>query len=220
MLPPQFAPYNLKEELFRQAMTHRSYLNEHTDALSNERLEFLGDAILEYLISEALYQRFPQHPEGILTSMRSHLVQTNSLATAANQVQLGDYLQLAKGEEQAGGRRNPSLLENAFEALIGAIYLSSGIDSTKKFLEDHLFELIDTLTVDRLKDPKSLFQERIQAKNLPTPIYQIVEESGPDHDKTFTSAVFVNNQQWGIGSGRSKQQSETAAAADGLKKIS
>lgn len=219
MLPPQLQQYGLQEDLFTQAMTHRSYLNEHDEAHSNERLEFLGDAILEYLISETLYNRFPEHPEGILTGMRSNLVQTVSLAHAASLLQLGDYLRLAKGEEIAGGRKNPTLLENAFEALIGAMYLSSGIEFTRQFLQNHLFNQIDNLTVEGLKDPKSAFQERIQARNLPTPIYQIIESVGPDHDKTFTAAVYVNNQQWGTGTGRSKQQAEISAAADGLSRL-
>ncbi len=219
MIPPHLKSYLSDSELFLTAVTHRSYCNEHPRTEHNERLEFLGDAVLEYLISKELYQHFPDQPEGILTAMRSKLVQTASLSQIAQQLNLGDYLRLSKGEEQGGGRQNRALLENTLEALIGAIYLDHGMQAARKFLTDHLFPQIDTLTLHNLKDPKSLFQELIQAQNLPTPTYEVVDEQGPDHDKTFTVSVLVDNQEWGRGEGSSKQRAETAAAQQGLQKL-
>lgn len=219
MIPSNLQKYQLKPKLFTKAMTHRSYLNESSTSESNERLEFLGDAILEHLISETLYTRFPDQPEGVLTAMRSQLVQTQTLSKVAQKINLGEHLRLARGEEQAGGRQNSSLLENALEALIGAIYLSSGIDNANSFLKDYLYPEIDTLSLDNLKDPKSDFQEKIQAEGLPTPIYQVTHEEGPDHDKIFTIQVMVGADIWGEGQGKSKQQAQQQAASQGLIKL-
>lgn len=218
-IPDDLQKYGLTEELFVEAMTHRSYLNEHPADQSNERLEFLGDAVLEFLISEAIYAHHPDQPEGVLTALRANLVQTQTLSEIARKLKLGDFLQLAKGEEQAGGRQNASLLENSFEALLGAIYLSSGIDQARSFCVDTLFPLIETTALDTLKDPKSSFQEQVQARGLATPHYQVLQEIGPDHDKKFTVGVFVDNQQWAVGSGRSKQQAQQAAAEAALEKL-
>ena len=219
MIPTHLRSYISNTELFLTSITHRSYCNEHPRTQHNERLEFLGDAILEYLISKQLYEQFPDQPEGLLTAMRSKLVQTNSLSQIARQLKLGEYLRLSKGEEQGGGRQNSALLENALEALIGAVYMDGGMQTAHKFLKDHLFPQIHHLTPDNLKDPKSLFQELIQAQNLPTPTYQVIEEVGPDHNKIFTTLVLVNNQEWGRGQGSSKQRAQTSAAEQGLKRL-
>ena len=219
MIPTNLQPYLDDHKLFLTALTHRSYCNEHPKTEHNERMEFLGDAVLEYLMSKELYVRFPEHPEGVLTAMRSKLVQTASLALIAEQLDLGEHLRLSRGEEAGGGRLNPALLENALEALIGAIYLDRGMQTTHKFLSDHLFPHIDTLSLENLKDPKSLFQEMVQAQGHPTPTYELVEATGPDHDKTFTMAVIIKGEEWGRGEGNSKLRASQEAAKEGLKKL-
>jgi len=219
MIPENLQSYLKNSDLFLSAITHRSYCNEHPKTEHNERLEFLGDAVLEYIISKELYERFPKEPEGVLTAMRSKLVQTHSLFQVAQQLNLGKYLRLSKGEDNGGGRENPALLENAVEALIGAIYMDQGIDYAYKFLKDTLFPAIENLSPDNLKDPKSLFQELVQASGYPTPTYEVVKEKGPDHDKIFTVAVMVDDQKWGEGEGTSKQRAQTEAAKKGLLRL-
>lgn len=218
-IPLHLTKYNLTPGMFEQAITHRSYLNESSVAISNERLEFLGDAILEYIISEKIYQTYPSEPEGVLTAMRSQLVQTQTLSQIASELNLGQYLRLARGEELAGGRANPSLLENAVEALIGAIYLSSGLPSTQTFISDFFDHRLATIQLDNLKDPKSLLQEQVQSRGWHTPIYKVHTEQGPDHAKEFTVGVYIDNQLWGEGSGKSKQQAQQAAANQALAKL-
>lgn len=219
MIPKHLQDYISDSELFLQAVTHRSYCNEHPRTDNYERLEFLGDAVLEYLMSKELYEKFPEQPEGVLTAMRSKLVQTSSLSKIANSLNLGKYLRLSKGEEKSGGRNNPALLEDTFEALVGAIYLNQGMNSARKILSDTLFKEIKSLTTDNLKDPKSLFQELVQAEGMQTPTYEVVEEDGPDHNKIFTVSLMVGNIEWGRGQGSSKQRAETEAAKEGLKKL-
>lgn len=209
----------LNPKLLKTALTHCSYLNEHPGTISNERLEFLGDAVIEFLISEELYRRFPQSPEGQLTAMRSNLVQTKSFAKIAKKLQLGKALLLSKGEEMSGGRDNPALLENTFEALLGAIYLDQGVNAAKNFLKQHLFPEIDSLNPHDLKDPKSLLQETIQAQNLPTPTYQVLKQEGPDHLKKFQVVVKVGPKQLATGSGTSKQRAQQSAARQALTNI-
>ncbi len=218
-LPDHLTKYQLTPQMFEQAMTHRSFLNESNSAVSNERLEFLGDAILEYIISDMIYQKYPQEPEGILTAMRSRLVQTQSLSQIAQELNLGLYLQLARGEELAGGRQNPSLLENAFEALIGAVYLSGGIQPAIALVQDSLGHLLNQIELDNLKDPKSLLQEQVQAQGWQTPIYKVHSEEGPDHAKRFTLGVYIDQKLLGEGSGKSKQQAQQAAASIALTHI-
>jgi len=218
-IPDNLQNYQLQEKLFEESMTHRSYLNEHPADSSNERLEFLGDAVLEFLISEAIYEYYPDQPEGVLTGLRANLVQTKTLSKVARDLRLGEHLRFARGEEQAGGRENDSLLENAYEALLGAIYLSSGIESSRKFCAETLFPLIETMALDSLKDPKSSFQEDVQAEGMNTPYYKVLDEIGPDHDKQFTVGVYVDNQLWAKGTGRSKQQAQQAAASKAVEKL-
>lgn len=194
-------------KLLETALTHRSYLNEHPDVRqSNERLEFLGDSVLSLLTSTQLYQEFPRYPEGKLTSLRASLVRAKTLATAAKKLNLGQYLLMSRGEEKSGGRANPSLLANAFEALIGAIYLDGGLETVSNFLKKNL-----TLSQD-VYDFKSKFQEAVQEKNRVSPEYKIVSETGPDHDKTFTVAVYVGKNLVATGVGKSKQEGEQEAA--------
>lgn len=215
-LLPSFKNPKLRELAF----THRSYLNETSDKdiPSNERLEFLGDSILAFLVSDFLYKKFPSLPEGKLTNLRSFLVKTGTLAATAEELQLGKYLKLSKGEEQAG-RNNITLLANTFEALIGALFLDSGIEKVHKFIKKVLFPKIDNDSVlMQLKDNKSLFQELIQQDKKPTPTYKILETQGPDHKKIFTVGVYVFDVLWGVGKGNSKQEAEQEAAKIALEK--
>ena len=211
-IPPHLSPYISNSDLFTQSMTHRSFVNENASATSNERLEFLGDAILEFVISDMIYHQFPTEPEGILTAVRAYLVQTQSLSAIALQLDLGKYLLLARGEELAGGRDNPSLLENAFEALIGAVFLDKGLPLADKLVKDLLTSKMQELNLETLKDPKGQLQEYVQAQGLSTPVYKVTNEVGPDHNKEFTVAVIVGDRQLAIGVGKSKQQAQQQAA--------
>jgi ribonuclease-3 len=204
--------------LLTHALTHRSYCNEHSGFQSNERLEFLGDSVLSLIISERLYKLFSNLPEGELTNRRSLLVQTSTLADCSKELGLDSQLLLSKGEQDLGGRQNPGLLANAFEAVLGALYLDSGLAACRSFL-DMVFP-DSRLTADvQTKDPKSLLQELAQAKGLGTPIYRTVESFGPDHAKTFTVAVEVGSKSIAQGSGASKQKAETEAAKAALANL-
>ncbi len=207
------------KNLLIQAFVHRSYLNEHPKEgfVSNERLEFLGDAILEFLTSHFLYQKFPSFPEGELTNLRSKLVCDRSLSEIAMKLKLGDYLLLSRGEEGSGGRKNPSLLSNALEAVLAAIYLDQGLVALKKFLESHLFPTIKL--AKKYRDYKSDFQEIVQEKFKITPTYKTLREAGPDHAKVFDVGVYLDKKLWGRGEGKSKQEAEQAAAKKALVKI-
>ena len=187
--------------LLGRALTHRSYLNEHSEALEdNERLEFLGDAILDFVVGAWLYNRYPEMPEGDLTRMRSALVHTEQLAEFAKQIQLGDALRLGKGEAQAGGRYRPALLCDAFEALVGAIYLDSGIEAAWKFISPLLEECADEILINhKTDDAKSLFQEWAQAQGFSTPEYVTRRATGPDHSKVFEVDVLLNGEVYGSG---------------------
>jgi ribonuclease III len=203
-----------------EALTHRSFLNENKTAIShNERLEFLGDAVLELIVSEFLYQKFPDQPEGDLTSYRAALVRTTTLAAVATKLGLGEALKMSKGEESSGGRTNTSLLANAFEAILGAMYLDQGYSAVKDFLEKNLFPLIDTIITQKLfKDYKRTLQENVQAKGFASPEYIVVSESGPDHHKEFTVGVIINGQEIARGTGKSKQIAQQEAARLALEK--
>lgn len=208
-------------ELLELALTHRSALNENiSPALeSNERLEFLGDAVLELVTTEFLYEQFPNEPEGILTAYRSSLVKTTTLAEVATSLGLGQKLYLSKGEEATGGRENPGLLADTTEAVIGAIYLDQGIEQVKKFLEENLFIKFNEIKEQKLyRDAKSQLQEVVQSLGFEAPDYQVVNEEGPDHDKTFTIQVLVDQQVVGEGIGRSKQAAQQVAAQAALEK--
>lgn len=200
------------------ALTHRSYLNENPKVkFSNERLEFLGDSVLQVLTSTELYRRFPDLAEGGLTNLRSALVRTKSLSEIAKKLDLGRYLLMSKGEEKGGGRENQSLLANAFEAVLGAIYLDQGLPSCKAILEKWLFSQIETLRKsDKIFDYKSLLQEKVQEEMRVSPTYKVIDEVGPDHDKTFTVAVRIGEREMATGHGHSKQEAEQEAARQAL----
>ncbi len=209
-------------DLLSTALTHRSALNEKdTQATeSNERLEFLGDAVLELAATRFLFERFPTEQEGVLTAYRSALVKTTSLATVALTLGLGEQLRMSRGEEATGGRANPSLLADTLEAVIGALYLDQGFQAAEEFLHQHLFITVDTILKERLyKDPKSELQERVQAQGKETPTYTVLAEKGPDHNKEFTVSVSVGETMIAQGTGKSKQQAQQAAAQEALKQF-
>jgi len=209
-------------QLFREALTHRSYLNEakEKDLRSNERLEFLGDAVLSFVISEWLFKHFPNYPEGQLTNLRSNLVKTESLAKIAKKFDLGKFLFLSKGEKEEGGENNPVLLANAFEAIIGAIFLERGVETVKNFIRKHFENLLKKLvSKGEFKDYKSLLQEKIQAETKITPFYRVIKETGPAHAKIFTVGVYLGEKLLAQGVGKSKQAAEEKAAKSALTKI-
>ncbi len=209
-------------ELLKEALTHRSYLNEfkNRNLQSNERLEFLGDAILSFVVSTWLFKKFPQFFEGKLTSLRSNLVKTTSLTKVAQKLKVGDYLLLSKGEKEAMGQQNPTLLANAMEAIIGAIFLDQGVEKAKDFIEIHFEPLLkEIMESGRLKDHKSLLQEKIQAQTSQSPIYKTIKEEGPEHHKTFTVKVIAVGEILATGSGKSKQKAEEEAAKQALEKL-
>lgn len=202
------------------ALTHRSVLNDPSFKDCYERLEFLGDAVLEMLISDYLYHQFPDKMEGYLTAARSAIVRTETLSQIAKGLNLGRFLILSKGEDSTGGRSNPSTLEDVVESLIGAIYLDGGILAAKDFFTNHIIPTATTVMAENsLKDPKSTLQEHVQAKGLPTPTYQVVKELGPDHDKTFEIQVFIDNKPLTSGLGKSKQEAEQKAAQKALELV-
>ncbi len=198
-----------------RGLVHRSYCNEHPNLESNERLEFLGDAVLSLVISERLYKLLPQVAEGELTSRRSYLVQTRALAQKSIDLGLDKMLLLSRGEEESGGRQNPSLLANTFEAVLGSLYLEQALEKCQAYLAA-VFPDEELLNISQSKDPKSLLQEAAQAKGWGTPIYKTISSVGPDHAKTFTIAVILNGKQMGRGTGNSKQRAETEAATAAL----
>ena len=207
--------------LLARALTHRSYLNVNPEAIEdNERLEFLGDAVLDFLVGDWLYNRFPEMEEGELTQMRSALVQTYQLAMFGKQIELEKAVRLGKGENKSGGKLRKALLCDVFEAFIGAMYLDKGIDYVKEFLypllEGAVFEIIEN---HKYEDPKSKLQEWAQAKGFSTPIYSTKNVRGPDHAKIFEVEVTVNKKVMGSGVANSKQDAEKLAARIALKSV-
>ena len=207
------------KDLFDQALTHRSWVNEHKGQRnSNERLEFLGDAILEYVVSKEIYEKFPDKEEGYLTALRANIVNTVSLALLAKKINLGELIYLSKGEEESGGRANPSLLADTLEAIIGAIFTDRGVDAAQEFIEKNLINNIEERIKEPLKDHKSRLQEMVQGKGLPAPKYQVISEVGPDHSKGFIVEVLVGGVPWGRGEGKSKSTVQQEAARQALSK--
>jgi ribonuclease III len=207
-------------ELLVSAFTHRSYLNEHKKTVyeHNERLEFLGDAVLELIVTEYLYSKFNE-PEGILTNWRSALVRTESIGAAAARCGFEPLLRLSRGEKRGTERARQQILANSFEAVIGAIYLDQGYDTAKRFINDNLLVTFkQILETGSWMDPKSHLQEVVQSRDGFTPEYKVLEEDGPDHDKSFTVGVFVNGKIKGRGKGPSKQIAQQQAAITALKK--
>ena len=207
------------KNLLEQALTHRSYLNEAKikSLQSNERLEFLGDSILSFWVSTNIFTKFPGFPEGKLTFIRTYLVKTETLTSLAQGLSLGDFMLMSKGEETGAGRANPALLANTFEAVIGAIYIDQGIEAVSKFLARQFNPLIEKITnIEAFRDSKSLLQEQIQAKGYPSPVYRQISAFGPDHQKTFTMGVYVNEKLLAQGTSHSKQEAEEMAAQKAL----
>ena len=218
----------IKDEKLRMcALTHRSYVNEHPEAgENNERLEFLGDAVLGFLVGEFLYKRYPKISEAEMTRMRSNLVDEKQLAKFATQLDMGKIMRLGKGAIKEGARRNPSLLSDTFEAYIGAYFLESGIEKVGDFVKPLFAPVAESLISSQsniegknLVDFKSRFQQWALEKFVQNPEYIIIAESGPDHAKEFIAEVRVNNTVYGVGTGRSKQNATKSAAEDALKKV-
>lgn len=206
--------------LIKQAFIHRSYLNEHPKLglEHNERLEFLGDAVLELVVTDYLYRHHP-NPEGELTSWRSALVKTESLAALAEKLDIGQYLLMSRGEAKSGGRSRTALLANLIEAIIGAMYLDQDYEVARNFIEKYIISsLASILREGTYIDAKSHFQEVAQERDGVTPHYEVLSESGPDHDKEFTVGVFLGDKEYGRGGGPSKQAAQQSAAAAALKK--
>lgn len=198
-----------------QAFVHRSYLNENPlfGRPSNERLEFLGDALLSFIVAEKLYEDFPDLPEGDLTEIRASLVCRDTLAELASSLRLGDRLLLGQGEEMNGGRTKPSNLANAMEALIGALYLEQGLEATRAFVLEQLEPHLErTRAGQMVPNYKAMLQEFVQGQGRPAPVYRLVEASGPDHDRRFTSEILVEGEALATGAGKSKKAAENQAA--------
>lgn len=206
------------KNLLKTAFVHRSFLNENkTVKEHNERLEFLGDAVLELVVTEYLYKNYP-NPEGDLTNWRSALVKTESISEAAQNLGFEDFLMMSRGEAGGTGRSRQLILANCFEAVIGAIYMDQGFSAAEEFITQNVTTKLPRIIKEKLYiDPKSHFQELAQERESLTPRYEVVSEEGPDHNKKFTVAVLVGQKEWGRGIGTSKQLAQQAAAQDALK---
>ena len=207
--------------LLQRALTHRSYINEHPEAIEdNERLEFLGDATLDFVAADWLYHHYPEMDEGGLTRLRSSLVRTEQLAKFAKDLNLGPEILLGRGEESSGGRERPALLCDVFEAVIGAMYLDSGLEAVFQFMEPRLQEVADTALEDQtLLDPRSQLQIWAQAEMNVTPQYETIDTFGPDHEREFLVEVSIGPELYGSGRGRSKQEAAKEAAKNLLNQI-
>lgn len=203
--------------LLKQALTHKSWINENKGTGGmNERLEFLGDAILEFVVSEKIFLMFEDKEEGFLTALRANLVNTKNLSRVAKKINLGQLLYLSKGEEDGGGRENDSLLADTMEAVIGAIFIDQGLEEAKRFIEENI--LVDTQDIAKkpLKDPKSMLQEVVQAQGFTAPKYKVLSEKGPDHKKEFMVQVLVDSKEIAKGKGKNKSTAAQDAAQNGL----
>lgn len=211
----------VKLDLLNMALTHRSYANENPKInFSNERLEFLGDSVLSIIVSNYLFNKYPDYPEGKLTATRSLLVQSKTLAKISKKLNVGEFLVMSKGEEQTGGRTNNSILADAFEAITGAIFLDQGLDVAKLFIEKNLLAVEEEiLSAKEVVDFKSSLQEITQEKNKVSPKYELLKSEGPDHAKVFYVDVFVGTNKVATGVGKSKQSAEQNAAQLALEKI-
>lgn len=207
-------------DLLVTALTHRSYLNEHKKSANehNERLEFLGDAVLELVTTDFLFSNYDK-PEGILTAWRSALVRTESIGAAGERLGYEKLIRMSRGEKQGSARARQQILANAFEATTGAIYLDKGYEAAKKYITDNILSTLpQILEEESWRDPKSYLQEISQARDGFTPIYKVLNEDGPDHDKIFTLGVFVGNKKMGEGEGPSKQIAQQEAAREAIRK--
>ncbi len=208
-------------QIYEKAFTHRSYLNESKEATeSNERLEFLGDSVLSFIVSSFLFNLRTEDNEGALTNLRAYIVKTDSLAKASQKLGLGKYLKLSKGEEVSGGRENTQILANTFEAVLGATFLDQGIEAARTLVHKALLPLFsEEIKKGAPRDPKSELQELVQSRFQVSPKYKTLASLGPDHAKRFTVGVFVREDQIGEGNGSNKQQAEEEAAKEALKKL-
>ena len=205
--------YFNNKDLMDHALTHRSWVNENPgQRTSNERLEFLGDAILEYVVSKKIFDEFPKKEEGYLTALRANLVNTKNLSEVARELHIGNILYLSKGEEDGGGRDNSSLLADTVEAIIGALFLDGGLDKSEQFIQDNVLNSLKQIAAKPLKDAKSTLQELIQADGLPAPKYSVTKEDGPDHNKEFTVEALVGTKSIATAKGKSKGEAEQNAA--------
>jgi ribonuclease-3 len=208
------------KKMLEQAFVHRSFINENTGSkLShNERLEFLGDAVLELIVTEYLYKKYPKHDEGDLTAFRSALVNANIIGEVALSLGMNEYLLLSKGEAKDIGKARSYILANTYEAYVGAVYLDQGYDASRNFISNTLFGKLDEIVEKKLwRDAKSLVQEKCQEYLNITPSYKVLNESGPDHDKNFTIGIFFGDDRIAEGKGHSKQEAEQAAAQKALE---
>ena len=207
--------------LLKQAFTHASYVNEHrfSQSQDNERLEFLGDAVLELTVSEFLYNLYPDRPEGELTKLRAAIVCEPSLVKFAERLDFGRYVLLGKGEEMTGGRTRPALLADVFESFVGALYLDQGLEAVRSFLSDHVFQSVTVNGRPHMSDYKTELQELTQHHGMGTLEYRIVEERGPAHEREFVSEVYMGSECLGRGCGRSKKEAEQQAAAEALQQL-
>jgi ribonuclease-3 len=209
------------KELLQQAFTHRSYINEnaHTGLRHNERLEFLGDAVLELAVTDHLFFKYPDKPEGELTAFRSAIVNTTSISEAADLLDANSFLLLSKGESKDTGKARKYILANTFEAIIGAIYLDQGYEAARDFIAEQLFEKLEDIIKKNLwRDSKSWVQEKTQEVEGVTPTYEVIAQQGPDHDKHFTIGIYFGEQLIAKGEGKSKQEGEQNAAHAALEK--
>ena len=209
------------EKFLKNAFIHRSYLNEHKNftGQSNERMEFLGDSVLSLVVSKFLFENLPDSTEGDLTQLRAALVRTETLAKLAENLDLGHYLFLSKGEEDTGGRTNTTILANTFEALIGAIFLDQGLEKSEKFLEKNILSNWKELAESAVSDNKSKLQEILQRKKHKSPTYKLINSWGPDHERKFKVGVYLDDKLLGAGVGRNKQTAAQSAARDALLKV-
>ena len=212
--------FNNKNLLY-QAFTHSSYVNEHRRKLftDNERLEFLGDAVLELSVSKFLFEKYPHMSEGELTKLRASIVCEPSLVIFANELKFGQYVLLGKGEELTGGRERPALLADVFESFVGALYLDQGLETVVAFLEKIVFPKVEIGAFSHVMDFKSQLQEMVQQSNNGVLHYEIVDEKGPAHNRTFVSRVLLNEQELGIGRGKSKKEAEQQAAQSAMQML-
>lgn len=209
----------LNKQLLNQALTHSSFANE-AQIPDNERLEFLGDAIIKLIVSEYIYNRFPSRPEGDLTKIRATVISDDTLAKVATRVKLGDFILLSENEKRSGGNKRKSNIANAFEALVGSIYLDSGLGKTRDFLIDFLrFEIDKVSREGYIKDYKSALQEFVQKKRWMLPQYKVISETGPKHQKEFVIGVRIKGRIIGEGKGLNKKEAEQKAAEEALKKL-
>jgi len=206
------------QALLKEALTHRSFCEERDS--SYERLEFLGDSVIGLIISQFLYENFPQKTEGDLTKIKASLVSEITLAQVAQFISLGEYIRMSTEEEKAGGREKPSIISDAYEALVGALFLDGGLSPTKRMMEHHILSRISEITQDEaFRNHKGELLEYLQARGRRLPRYEVLEEEGPDHEKRFIIAVFIKGDEWGRGSGTTKKEAEQNAAKIALEKL-